>query len=140
MTESEKMDAGLPYDFWDAGVNNRKLNAIEFCRQLRQMQDAGATEAEQEPLIRQYFGAVGRDVCLCPGFQCDNGKNIFVGDQFLTNYKLVWCAPARPGRSSRSASAEHRSGSMPPTGRPRRMWPRGSCMPVWQATLSGKSG
>lgn len=80
---------GPPYDFWDAGVNNRKLNVIEFCRQLRQMQDAGATEAEQEPLIRQYFGAVGRDVCLCPGFQCDNGKNIFVGDQFLTNYKLV---------------------------------------------------
>ena len=28
MTEEEKLDAGLYYDFWDAGVNKRKLNAI----------------------------------------------------------------------------------------------------------------
>ena len=53
------------------------------------MQDADATEAEQEVLIRQYFGAVGRDVCLCPGFMCDSGKNIYVGDQFLTNYNVT---------------------------------------------------
>lgn len=89
MTEEEKLDAGLPYDFWDAGVNNRKLNAIRFCRALRQMQDADASEAEQEVLIRQYFGSVGRDVSLCPGFLCDNGKNIHVGDQFLTNYNVT---------------------------------------------------
>ena len=30
MTEEEKLDAGLYYDFWDAGVNGRKLNAIRF--------------------------------------------------------------------------------------------------------------
>lgn len=89
MTEEEKLDAGLEYDFWDAGVNGRKLNAIKFCRELRKMQDADATEAEQEVLIRQYFVAVGRDVCLCPGFMCDSGKNIYVGDQFLTNYNVT---------------------------------------------------
>ncbi len=43
MTEEEKLDAGLYYDFWDAGVNGRKLNAIKFCRELRKMQDADAT-------------------------------------------------------------------------------------------------
>ncbi len=32
MTEEEKLDAGLYYDFWDVGVNGRKLNAIKFCR------------------------------------------------------------------------------------------------------------
>ena len=37
MTEEEKLDAGLYYDFWDAGVNGRKLNAIKFCRELRRM-------------------------------------------------------------------------------------------------------
>ena len=37
MTEEEKLDAGLSYDFWDAGVNGRKLNAIRFCRELRQL-------------------------------------------------------------------------------------------------------
>lgn len=33
MAEEEKLDAGLYYDFWDAGVNGRKLNAIKFCRE-----------------------------------------------------------------------------------------------------------
>ena len=47
MTEEGKLNAGLYYDFWDAGVNSRKLNAIRFCRELRRMHDADATEAEQ---------------------------------------------------------------------------------------------
>ena len=81
MTEEEKLDAGLYYDFWDVGVNGRKLNAIKFCRELRRMQDADATEDEQAVLIKKYFGLVGQDVCLCPGFMCDNGQNIHVGDQ-----------------------------------------------------------
>lgn len=38
MTEEEKLDAGLYYDFWDAGVNKRKLNAIRFCKELRKLQ------------------------------------------------------------------------------------------------------
>ena len=89
MTELEKLDAGLEYDFWDAGVNGRKLDAIKFCRELRKMQDADATEDEQAELIKKYFGSVGRDVCLYPGFMCDNGKNIHVGDQFLANYNVT---------------------------------------------------
>ena len=93
MTEEEKLDAGLYYDFWDAGVNGRKLNAIKFCRELRRMQDADASEDEQAVLIQKYFGSVGRDVCLCPGFMCDSGKNIYVGDQFLANYNV----PILPG-------------------------------------------
>lgn len=34
MTEVEKLDAGLEYDFWDEGVNARKLHAIEGCQRL----------------------------------------------------------------------------------------------------------
>lgn len=89
MTEEEKLDAGLYYDFWDAGVNGRKLNAIRFCRELRQLQDADASEIEQTELIQKYFGSVGQNVTLCPGFMCDNGKNIYSGDQFLANYNLT---------------------------------------------------
>ena len=53
------------------------------------MQDAAATEAEQAELIKEYSGSVGRDVCLCPGFMCDNGRNIHAGDQFLANYNVT---------------------------------------------------
>ena len=55
MTEEEKLDAGLYYDFWDASVKGRKLNVIKFCRELRRMQDADATEEEQAVLIGKYF-------------------------------------------------------------------------------------
>ena len=48
MTELEKLEAGLEYDFWDAGVNDRKLGAIKFCRELRKLQDADATEVQQD--------------------------------------------------------------------------------------------
>jgi len=89
MTELEKLDAGLEYDFWDADVNGRKLDAIKFCRKLKKLQDADASEDEQAGLIKEYFGSVGRDVCLCPGFMCDHGKNIHVGDQFLANYNVT---------------------------------------------------
>ena len=89
MTEEEKLDAGLYYDFWDPGVNGRKLGAIKFCRELRKMQDSDASEEELTALIKEYFGSVGRDVTLCPGFMCDSGKNIHVGDQFLANYNVT---------------------------------------------------
>lgn len=34
MTEEEKLDAGLYYDFWDAGVNGRKLGTIKMSSQM----------------------------------------------------------------------------------------------------------
>lgn len=34
MTELEKLDAGLEYDFWDKEVNARKLRAIDLCAEL----------------------------------------------------------------------------------------------------------
>lgn len=89
MTEEEKLDAGLPYDFWDKGVNNRKLNAIKFCKELRRLQDEDASESEQATLIHKYFGSVGNNITICPGFMCDNGKNIHVGEQFLANYNVT---------------------------------------------------
>lgn len=99
MTEVEKLDAGLPYCFRDPGVNQRKMNAVAFCRKLRKLQDTDGTEKEQEKLIRETFGSVGRDVSILPGFTCDSGSNIFVGDLFLANYNVTVLdiMPARIG-------------------------------------------
>ena len=90
MTEEEKkLDAGEPYDFYDEGVNGRKMDAVKFCRELRQMQDAGASDAEQNALIQKHFGKADADTTLLPGFACDNGHNIFVGKSFLANYNVT---------------------------------------------------
>ena len=82
MTEEEKLDAGLYYDFWDVGVNGRKLNAIKFCRELRRMQDADATEDEQAVLIKKYFGSAV--MCVCVQALCVTAAKIFMlGISFL---------------------------------------------------------
>lgn len=62
---------------------------LEDIHARKKLQDADASEDEQTALIHKYFGSVGRDVSLCSGFMCDNGKNIQVGDQFLTNYNVT---------------------------------------------------
>ncbi|MDS0526243.1 sugar O-acetyltransferase [Clostridium sp. SHJSY1] len=87
MTEVEKLDAGLEYDFWDEGVNRRKLDAIEGCAKLQVI--SASDEAARENVIRKLFGSVGQNPSIGPGFNCDNGENIHVGDNFLTNYNVT---------------------------------------------------
>ncbi len=87
MTELEKLDAGLEYDFWDEGVNARKLNAIEICAKLNAL--PATEETARERAIRELFGAAGRNPTVLPTFCCDNGKNIRVGENFLANYNVT---------------------------------------------------
>ena len=97
MTELEKLDAGLPYSFWDAEVNARKLRAIEKCGILNALPQSD--EAAREPYIRDLFAEVGADPSIGTGFNCDYGLNIRVGDNFLTNYNvtILDIAPVRIG-------------------------------------------
>lgn len=97
MTELEKLDAGLEYDFWDAEVDARKLNAVMGCQRLNGLSvldDAGRDKA-----IRSLFGSVGSNPAVLPFFNCDNGKNIHVGENFLANYNvtILDIAPVRIG-------------------------------------------
>ena len=87
MTELEKLEAGLPYDVNDPEVNARKLNAVRGCQALEAVDvlDQPAREAA----IRDLFGAAGRNPNVLPGFRCDDGKNIRVGDDFLANYNVT---------------------------------------------------
>jgi len=87
MTELEKLDAGLPYDFTDKAVNARKLRAIEICERLNAISQTDA--AAREKVVRELFGACGENVTICPGFACDNGLNIRVGDDFLANFNVT---------------------------------------------------
>lgn len=89
MSEEEKLCAGLPYNFYDPGVCERKMGAIEFCKALKNLQEEGKSLEEQESLIKQSFASAGKTICLSPGFHCDSGKNIFVGDDFLANYNVT---------------------------------------------------
>lgn len=87
MTELEKLDAGLPYDVNDPEVDGRKLHAVKGCQKLEAVDP---TDREgKEKAIRALFGKVGENPNVLPGFHCDNGLNIEVGDEFLANYNVT---------------------------------------------------
>lgn len=99
MTELEKLQAGLPYDVNDPEVNARKLSAATGCARLEAIPVTDA--AAKDAAIRDLFGSTGKNSNILPGFYCDNGKNIFVGDEFLANYRvtILDIAPVRMGNN-----------------------------------------
>jgi len=68
-------------------VNARKLHAIKGCAKLNAI-DPTEEEAREEA-VRELFGSVGRYPTVLPVFNCDNGKNIHAGDDFLANYNVT---------------------------------------------------
>jgi len=87
MTELEKLDAGLEYNFWDADVNGRKHRAMAVCKELNSLDPTD--EAAVEKKIRELFGDAGSDPWVGPNFNCDWGYNIHVGDSFVANYNVT---------------------------------------------------
>ncbi len=87
MTEQEKLEAGLEYDFRDPVMDAEKRRAMELCRQLNEADETDG--AGREKLIRALFGAAGKGPRVLSPFHCDNGRNIRVGDDFLANYNVT---------------------------------------------------
>ena len=87
MTELEKLRAGLEYDFYDKEVDALKLNAVKLCQKLNAI--PVTDYAEKEKTIRELFGSAGENPVVLPVFNCDNGKNIHVGNYFLANYNVT---------------------------------------------------
>lgn len=87
MTELEKLDAGLPYNFLDPEVDARKLDAVKICEELNAT--SAADYEKRTEIIKRLFGTVGSNPVVLPRFVCDNGQNISVGDNFLINFNGV---------------------------------------------------
>ena len=87
MTEFEKSLAGLEYCYVDPELNAHKMRAAVLCQELNaaDVRDAAGRDA----LIRELLGSVGARPRILPGFYCDNGKLISVGDDFLANYNVT---------------------------------------------------
>ena len=84
MTELEKLEAGLAYDMTDPEVDGRKLQAVKGCERLEAI--SVLEPQKRQEAIRYLLGSTGENPNILPGFQCDYGKNIHVGDDFLINY------------------------------------------------------
>ncbi|KHM51921.1 maltose O-acetyltransferase [Anaerovibrio lipolyticus DSM 3074] len=87
MTELEKLKAHMSFDFTDNEVDALKLHAVKGCQKLNSISVTEA--AAREKAIRELFGSVGKNPNVLPVFNCDNGRNIHVGDDFLANYNVT---------------------------------------------------
>lgn len=87
MKEIDKLSSGLPYKMFDDEIGAIQGRAIDLCQQLEKIpfRDSG----KREELVHRLFGSCGKNVSLKPGFYCDMGVNIHVGDNFLTNYNVT---------------------------------------------------
>lgn len=86
MTEKEKMLSGLPYNYHDEELAAEKLLARQRCFRLNQIPPE--EKEKREALIRELLGSAGESPVILEGFQCDCGKQIFVGDRFFANYHV----------------------------------------------------
>lgn len=87
MTELEKLKAGLEYCYDDAEIEMLKLNAVRQCKIYNAIDDEDYEALAEQ--LKKMLGAKGEKVWIAKNFNCDNGKNIFIGNNFTGNYNLT---------------------------------------------------
>ena len=87
MTELEKCNAGLPFRFDDPEMVARKTAAIRECERFNAID--GTDYAAQYEQLGRMLGSVGERVWIAKTFNCDRGKNIFIGSDFTGNHNLT---------------------------------------------------
>ncbi|MCL1632857.1 sugar O-acetyltransferase [Sporolactobacillus sp. CPB3-1] len=82
-----KLLAGEPYQIRDQELMNDVFHARKLVRQLNALTDR--QYKKKQKILRKLFKHVGKNADVQPGFRCDFGYNISVGDEFLCNYDCV---------------------------------------------------
>lgn len=99
MKEIEKLRSGEYYRMDDPEITDIHYHAASLCQQFNTLP---ITDSDtRDKVLRQLFGSAGRNLSIKPGFFCDLGINIHVGDNFLTNYNvtILDMAPVRIGNN-----------------------------------------
>lgn len=87
MREIEKLDAGLEYNFFNEEVVKRKKKATILCEEYNSI--APDNFDLMTIKIKEILGSAGDEVYINQKFICDNGKNIHIGNDFLSNFNLT---------------------------------------------------
>lgn len=87
MTNLEKCNAGMMYSYFDDELRARKMRAIEECERFNAID--GTDYEAQHTQLQRMLGAVGDRVWIAKTFNCDCGKNIFIGNDFTGNHNLT---------------------------------------------------
>ena len=99
MTEREKMIAGLMYSVQDEELIRLHRACVDACVLCDRILPSRLEERREH--LRRILGRTGKNFLIEPGFRCDYGFNMSIGENFFANYDLVVldCAPVRFGRN-----------------------------------------
>ncbi len=97
-TEKEKMLAGEVFNVYDPELVKERQYARQLVERFNAFGEMNPTASNT--VIRQLFGHVGEKCEVHPQFKCDYGYNIYVDDDFFTNYDCVMLdvSPIRIGK------------------------------------------
>ena len=87
MTNLEKCNAGIEYSYADEELIALKTEAIRQCEIFNAIDEREYVAQYRQ--LQQMLGAVGERVWIAKTFNCDRGKNIFIGDYFTGNHNLT---------------------------------------------------
>lgn len=87
MSEIEKLKAGLDYCYDDEEVVAVKNNAVLQCEKYNNIHPLDREKRIIQ--LKKILGQVDDTATIEKNFNCDNGKNIFVGKYFLANYNVT---------------------------------------------------
>ncbi|WET03989.1 sugar O-acetyltransferase [Flavobacterium sp. YJ01] len=91
--EFKKMMSGEIYDMKDCLIQHYLTKASMLLEEIDSVPRASSKIREIK--LRSLFGSAGSDLSIKPGFNCDMGFNIHVGNNFLTNYNVTILDMAR---------------------------------------------
>ena len=99
MTQLERMSTGLIYRVQDQELVRLHRACVDACLNCDAILPSLLEERCEK--LRQILGKTGERFLIEPGFRCDYGFNIEIGEDFFANYGLVIldCAPVRFGRN-----------------------------------------
>ena len=97
MTEWEKMISGQLYNAEVPQLQPMRRRAAELCHRL-ELLSPDQTE-QRQAILRELLGSAKGSFTINPGFRCDYGRNITIGERFYANYNCVIldCAPVTFG-------------------------------------------
>ena len=87
MTEKEKQQAGELFDPKDRELTAERINANKLCAEYNSTTYNDFQKRER--LFDRIVALKGENVLVEPGFKCDYGYNIIIGDNFFADYNCM---------------------------------------------------
>jgi maltose O-acetyltransferase len=86
-SEKSKMLAGEFYQGWDKVLTKERLRARQLCRKYNTTTED--QRAVRDSILTQLLGSKVGAINIEPSFQCDYGYNIYLGENFYSNFGLI---------------------------------------------------